>query len=334
MKQQKRRLGIILVILLLLIAAISACAPSVPIQAPVAQKPATFQVGLISLAPAVAMVGDTVTVSTVVTNTGDLAGSYTAALMVNGRQVDSKDVQVAPGSNQGIAFQLTENASGTYNLAVGSSTATLTVYNWVPYTLQYDHSDGAVEGGYVNGDQGHLVMFTPPNQTFRVNRIRILAAARISNTYELNNLVTFRIWNKDASTMLWSQDVPWGNFLSGSWQEVAVPNVRVDGDFRVEVVTHSYAAGHPIDFASMLGFVPIIPHGHIFFRITGPLMGTVQDAVLVGFDYPASYVDAPLNRPPTPSGYSYQGKPVDPGQKRLEGINWLIRVDGEGAPGS
>jgi len=318
----------------MLIAVAAACAPAstVQTQPTVTQKPATFEVGAIGLSPSIAMVGDSVTVSTVVTNTGDLAGTYTAALLVNGQQADTRDIQVAPGGNQGVVFQLTENTAGSFNLAIGSSTAALTVYNWVPYTLQYDHSDGAVEGAYVNDDQGHLVQFTPPNQIFRVNKIRILAAARISNTYELNNLVTFRIWNKDASNLLWSQDIPWGNFLSGSWQEVDVPNVRVDGDFRVEVVTHSYVAGNPIDFASMLGIIPIIPYGH-FFRITGPLLGTVQDAVLVGFDYPASYVDAPLIRPPTHSGYSYQGKLIDPGQKRLEGINWLIRVDGEGAPG-
>jgi hypothetical protein len=60
----------------------------------------------------------------------------------------------------------------------------------------------------------------------------------------------------------------------------------------------------------------------------------VSDVVVIGFDYPQSYINSPTNRPETRSGYSYMGKLIDPGEKRLEGINWLIRVDGEGAPGN
>lgn len=334
MRQWKLHLTVIVSLLFVLFATVSACYPASTTltQPPVTPKPAVFEVGPITLAPSMAMVGDRVMVIATVRNTGDLAGTYNAVLLIDGQKADSRDIQVAPGSSQGFSFQLSKNTAGNYNLSIGNSIAVLTVHNWVPYTLQYDHSDGAVEGAYVDFDQGHLVQFSPPTQIFRVQKIRILAAARIANTYELNNLVTFKIWDKDASNLLWSQDVPWGNFLSGSWQEVAVPDVRVDGDFRVEVVTHSYAPGDPIDFASMI--IPIIPHGPIFFRITGPLMGEVQSAVLVGFDYPPSYIDAPSNRPETPSGYSYMGKLIDPGQKRLEGINWLIRVDGEGAAGN
>jgi hypothetical protein len=336
MRQWKLRLTVIVSPLFVLFAAVSACYPASTTltQPPVTPKPAVFEVGPITLAPPTVMVGDLVTVIATVRNTGDVAGTYNAVLLMEGQKADSKDIQVAPGTSQGFSFQLSKNTVGNYNLSIGNSAAVLTVYNWVHYTLQYDHSDGAVEGAYVDFDQGHLVQFSPPSQIFRVQKIRILAAARIANTYELNNMVTFRIWNKDAGKLLWSQDVPWGNFLSGSWQEVAVPDVRVDGEFGVEVVTHSYAPGDPIDFASMIGIIPVIPHGPIFFRITGPLMGEVHSAVLVGFDYPPSYIDAPLNRPPTPSGYSYLGKPIDPGQKRLEGINWLIRVDGEGTSGN
>jgi hypothetical protein len=59
----------------------------------------------------------------------------------------------------------------------------------------------------------------------------------------------------------------------------------------------------------------------------------MRSVICIGFDYPQSYTNSPANRPETRSGYSYMGKPIDPGQKRLEGINWLIRVDGEGAAG-
>lgn len=330
--QRKLYLIIVTCLFVLFSAMIMACSkPATTGEQPASQKPAEFEVGPITLTPSTVMVGDSVTVIDTVSNTGDVAGTYNAILLIDGQKADSKDIQVAPVSSQGFSFQLSRNTVGNYNLSIGNSTAVLTVYNWVPYTLQYDNSDGAVEGAYVNFDQGHLVDFSPPNQIFRVQKIRILAAARIADTYELNNLVTFRIWDKDAGNLLWSQEVPWGQFLSGGWQDITVPGVRVNGDFRVEVVTHSFVPGNPIDFASMIGIVPAIPHGDIFFRITRPLRGEVQKAVLVGFNYPQSYIDSPVNRPETRSGYSYMGKPIDPGQKRFEGINWLIRVDGEGA---
>ncbi len=336
MKQRKLTPVIFFSLLFMLLTSVAACAPVSPVtpQPDIIQQPATFEVSPITLSPSTVMAGDSVTVIATVSNSGDVSGTYHAVLLVDGQPSGSRDIDVAPHSSQGFNFQLIKNAPGSYNLSIGNSTAILKVYGWAPYSLQYDHSDGAAEGVHVNFDQGHLVQFSPPGQVFRIQKIRILAAARIANTYELNNMVTFRIWDKDAGNLLWSQDVPWGNFLSGGWQEVDVPDVRVDGDFRVEVVTHSYAAGNPIDFASMIGFIPIIPKGHIFFPFPGPMLGEVRSAVLVGFDYPFSYIDAPLNRPPTPSGYSDQGKPINPGQKRLEGINWLIRVEGEGISGN
>jgi hypothetical protein len=332
--QRKLSLTVTAGLLLALLTVVSACHPVSPTTIPLPQGHAEFVAGPITLIPSTATVGDSVIVSTVIRNTGNIGGTYSAALLVNGQQADSKDIDVGPGVSQGVAFQISENTAGNYNLSIGNSTAVLTVYNWSPYTIQYDDSDGVVAGAYVNGEEGHIIQFTPPSKDFRIQKIMIFATARIANTYELNNQVTFRIWDKHAANLLWSQDVPWGSFLGDSWQEIKVPDVRVNDDFRVEVVTHSYVPGYPIDFVSLL---PLIPpptfHGASIYRIPWPLIYNVQSAVLVGFNYPQSYIDAPLNRPETRSGYSLNGKPFDPGQGRLEGINWLIRVEGEGAPG-
>jgi len=318
----------------LLFTALVACSPTVPTEITPALKPAEFVVGPLNLMPATAMVDDSVIVSTVISNTGDITGTYSATLLVNGQQVDSKDISVDPGDSQGVAFQISENNAGNYNVSIGNSTAVLTVYNWSPYTIQYDNSDGAIAGAYVNGDRGHIVQFTPPNKSFKVQKIRIFGATKIANTSELNNLITVRIWDKDGNNLLWSQDVPWGFFLGDNWQQIEVPDVRVNDDFRVEVVTHSYAPGDPIDFISLAPFIPFPgPSESRILRIIGWLASYVQSAVLIGFDYPQSYIDAPSVHAETRSGYSYMGKLIDPGQKRLEGINWLIRVEGESASG-
>lgn len=325
-------------LLFLLVATLVTCSQqsAAPESTP-ALKPAQFEVEAIIFQPPVVVVGDSVTITTTVRNIGEVAGTYTAALSVDGQVADSKAVSVNPGDSQEVSFQFSQTTAGSHQLAIGNSTTILTVRNWGPYTIQYDDSDGAVVGVYVDGEQGHIVYFTPPNKVFRIQKVRIFAVAKIKDQSELKNLVTFRIWDKEGNNQLWSQDFPWSLFLNGNWQEIKVPDVRVNDDFQVEVVTHSKAQGDPIDFVSMTGIIPVLsdPEANIF-RITGAVQGDVRSSVLIGINYAKSYLisPSPLKRPETHSGYSYMGKSIDPGRDRLKGINWLIRVDGEGAAGN
>jgi hypothetical protein len=183
-----------------------------------------------------------------------------------------------------------------------------------------------LDGIYVSGENGHIVHFTPPAKAFRIQKIRVFGTVNILNTYEFDEKhITARIWDKERNNQLWSQDFPWRLFMGDvCWREIKVPDIRVDDDFHVEIVTNSNpSGGDPIDFCK--------------FRILGgPPTGRNPSAlsvVVIGFDYPKSYTASPLDRPETRSGYSLMGKLIDPGQGRLKGIRWLIRVEGEGAPG-
>jgi hypothetical protein len=299
---------------------------------PVSQKPAEFEVGPITFEPATVMVGGLFAATATVKNTGDIAGTYTATLSVNGQQVDSKVIPVDPGGSQQTSFQLSKSTAGSYKLAIGDSSIILTVYNWSPYKIQYDGSEGALTGIYVSGDNGHIVRFTPPNNTFRIQKIKIFGFAKVRDTYEFDkNHVTIRIWDREGNNQLWSQDFPWRLFLGGSWQDIKVPDIRVNDDFEVEIVTHSDpAGGDSIGFVSF-GEVPpetIGSAGGVF--VFQPAGEKIPSVICIGFDYPQSYTSSPSNRPETRSGYSYMGKLIDPGQGRLKGINWLIQVEGEG----
>jgi hypothetical protein len=334
MRQWKLYLIIVPSLVFLLFATMASCSqpPATIENQPVSQKPAEFEVGPITFEPATVMVGDLFTATATVKNTGDIAGTYTATLSVNGQQVDSKVIPVDPGDSQQTSFQLSKINAGNYQIAIGNSSTVLTVYNWSSYTIQYDGADGATVGAYVDGEQGHIIHFTPPNRAFKIQKIRIFGMTRIKTTSELDNRITVRIWDKEGNNQLWSQDFPWRLFLGGSWQDVKVPDVRVNDDFQVEVVTHSSAQGDPIDFVSMTGIVlPGVDVAGVVINFPWPVGGDVQSAVLIGCNYPPSYIDSPYH-PTTRSGYSYMGKLIDPGQKRLEGIQWLIRVEGEGAP--
>jgi len=325
-------------VFILLIVPVAACSqPSTTEDLEQPVQPAEFSVGPVTLAPSTAMVGDVVTVAATVTNTGDVSGTYTAALSIDGQEADKKDITIEPGGSQQVSFQLTKTTAGSYNLAIGSSSTTLTVYDWSPYTIQYFESQGALAAIYVSGENGHIVHFTPPAKAFRIQKIKIYGTVYILNTSEFDEkYITVRIWDKEGNNQLWSQDFPWRLFMGDAhWQEIKVPDIRVDDDFNVELVTNS----NPMSIRDGIPVPGGDPIGIYTFGVSG-IAGRggvkrpdVWSVVVIGFDYPQSNTNAPLNRPETRSGYSLMGKLIDPGQDRLKGIRWLIRVEGEGAPG-
>jgi len=340
MRKSKWYKILVSLVFLLLIVPVAACSqPSTTTEdLQQAGQPAEFDVGPVTFAPSTVMVGDVVTVAATVTNTGDVSGTYTAALSTDGQEVDKKDITLEPGVSKEASFQLPETTAGSYNLAIGNSSSTMTVYEWSPYTIQYDESQGALAGIYVSGENGHIVHFTPPAKAFRIQKIKIYGTVYILNTSEFDdNYITVRIWDKEGNNQLWSQDFPWRLFIGDAhWREIKVPDVRVDDDFNVELVTNS----NPMSIRDGTPVPGGDPIGIYTFGIPG-IAGQggvkrpdVWSVVIIGFDYPESYTGSSLNRPETRSGYSLMGKLIDPGQGRLKGIRWLIRVEGEGAPGS
>jgi len=334
MRQWKLYPIVVSCLLFLLFAMMAACSqpPATNENAPASQRPAEFEVGLITFEPTTGMVGNLFTATTTVKNIGDIAGTYTATISIDGQEVDSKAIPVEQGSSREVSFQLSKTTAGSYKLAIGNSSTVLTVYNWSPQTIQYDESDGVSEGIYVSGENGHIVHFTPPANAFKLQKIRIFVSLYFLNTSYLDkNHFTVRIWDKEGNKQLWSQDFPWRLFWGFyGWKEIEVPDIRVNDDFYVEIVTHSnpmrYKPGTeiPSPGGDAIGFA----------EMGKPVPYEYNNVIVIGFDYPQSYVNSPSNRPETRSGYSYLGKLIDPGQDRLKGIRWLIRVEGEGATGN
>jgi hypothetical protein len=337
MRNSKWHKILIPLFLFLLIVPAAACSqPSTTKDMEQPVQPAEFSVGPVTLAPSTVMVGDVVAVAATVTNTGGVSGTYTAALSIDGQEADKKDIAIGPGGNEQVSFQLTETTAGSYNLAIGSSTTTLIVYDWSPYTIQYDESQGVPVGIYIKGEEGHIVHFTPPAKAFKIQKIKMYGTAKVSNTSEFDdNVITVRIWDKEGNNQLWSQDFPWRLFFGEYWQEVAVPDIRVNDDFLVEIVTHSEPDGDPIGFAQIAPGTPqVLASDSDVLKTLEEIGGDVRSVVVIGIDYPEAFADSPLERPETRSGYSLMGKVIDPVTGMLKGIRWLIRVEGEGVPGS
>jgi Tol biopolymer transport system component len=73
------------------------------------------------------IVGDTVVITTNISNTGDADGLYKAVLSVDGQVVDSKDITLTPGQNTTVEFTVNDLAVGKHAIDIGESTTTIDV---------------------------------------------------------------------------------------------------------------------------------------------------------------------------------------------------------------
>jgi len=101
-------------------------------------SPAAFTVDDLAIAPDEVDIDQKVAISATVTNTGDLSGSYTVTLKVDGAVVDTKTVSLDGGASQKVTFTTAQDAAGTYSVDVDGLTGTFTVkapllpepFNW------------------------------------------------------------------------------------------------------------------------------------------------------------------------------------------------------------
>jgi hypothetical protein len=280
---------------------------------PIPKDFAEFEVGPLTVVRDGVSIGEAAMVSTSVTNTGGIQGTYNAVLTVNGQKADQKDVVIGPGATELVSFQVSENAAGSYKLEIDGSAATLNVYQW-PYTIQYDLGNTYGESVSLSNDYGHIVRFTPPTTPFKIQNIAVYVQASVSQDSEWDNrFVTVRIWNSGRTQQLWSVDLPWRDFrmdVVSFWKNIQVPNVSTDGDFYVEIVTHSNQF-----------------QGEMAAWQWGP---EVRPAIFVGYDRPNPYQTSTISLTETRSGISDMGQPVEIPTK-YQGLNWLIRVEGDGS---
>lgn len=89
--------------------------------------PATFTVGDIVISPTTADIKELVTISTTVSNTGDVAGSHYVALTINGVPIATKVITLAGGASQEVTFVASGDTAGTYHVDVNGRLGQFTV---------------------------------------------------------------------------------------------------------------------------------------------------------------------------------------------------------------
>ena len=93
----------------------------------VEKAPAAFATSNLTITPAEVDTGEEVTISILVTNTGDLSGSYQVTLKIDAEVVGTKQVTLDGGASETVTFTTTRDIPGTYSVTIDGQTGTFGV---------------------------------------------------------------------------------------------------------------------------------------------------------------------------------------------------------------
>ena len=211
-------------------------------QQPQAQ-PASFQVVSLGVTPAQVQVDEEATVVAQVTNTGRLAGNYTAELSMNGENVDSKTVTIQPEKIARITFTISRDKPGTYEIRLESASTTLTVTAMEERDVELKYDSGISQTSlWAGNNNGFLISFSPPAKPFILKKVSICGAiygvSWEGKTFELSILDQFytpyykqlyAIARFPVRGAFPYQEPPWVDF--------DIPPTRLENDFLVYLFT-------------------------------------------------------------------------------------------------
>jgi len=95
--------------------------------APLSTAPAAFTLSSLSISPPEVSAGKPVAISLVVTNTGEVADSYTATLKINGVIAETVEVTVAGGTSETVTFTTSHDETGIHSVDVNGVPGSFTV---------------------------------------------------------------------------------------------------------------------------------------------------------------------------------------------------------------
>ena len=90
-------------------------------------KPASFSVSGLTITPAEVTTGSKVTIEVLVTNNGELPGTYDVILKIDGTVETTQNVTLAGGASQNVTFTTSKATARTYAVAIGELTGSFVV---------------------------------------------------------------------------------------------------------------------------------------------------------------------------------------------------------------
>jgi len=101
--------------------------------------PPQFATGNLTVSPVVVKVGENVTISVLVNNTGGSEGTHQLVLKINGTTETTKNITLAAGASQNVTFIVSRNSPGNYTVEVDGLTAQFAVKavseDWIVPTI-------------------------------------------------------------------------------------------------------------------------------------------------------------------------------------------------------
>jgi hypothetical protein len=93
---------------------------------------AAFASSNLSISPSEVNIGETVTISVTVANTGTASGSYKVVLKINGAVEATKDITLNAGASGEVAFTTAKDMAGAYSVGVDGLSGSFTVKEMPP----------------------------------------------------------------------------------------------------------------------------------------------------------------------------------------------------------
>lgn len=104
-------------------------------------RSAAIEIIDLTINPEEVTAGQTVAIIPLIANTGDLSGSYEVTLRIDGTVVETKEVTIAGGAEDTIAFIITKDTAGTYTVNVNGLSGTFEVTEPPPAPATFTASD-------------------------------------------------------------------------------------------------------------------------------------------------------------------------------------------------
>jgi len=131
-----RIVGLCILLLLITTSSLVACSGPTCTLTPALTPPpapAAFQTAGLSINPAELNPGQELSITAVVTNTGDIEGSYVAELKTNDTTEQAMELIVVAGETQTLSFLVSKDTPGIYEVTLGELTGQFEVVE--PVTL-------------------------------------------------------------------------------------------------------------------------------------------------------------------------------------------------------
>ncbi len=210
-------------------------------------RPAAFTASDLVITPAEVSIGGEVTISLLITNSGDLSGSYEATLKIDDVVVATEEVTLAGGDSVTVSFSVAPDAAGIYAVDVGGLSGTFEVKIEIPPSATFAAVDLTISPAEVNVGESVTVSVIVTN------------TSGITGTYEVTfylddvNIETKEVTLAGGEGQLVTFTIAKGT--AGSYM-VAVDGLS--GSFVVKEEPSSLPSPSPIDWSILIGVIAAV----------------------------------------------------------------------------